>query len=180
MDVHAAEPVCLLDRMSHIATGPLRARAKATNRAAQALRARHPFDTRKLPFMRLQLISPAFVLLAACGSDASDPDKNILNATAQMDPAAAAAVQNAVQNGVDPQKALAIGGAAQVGAPDIPSADDRGQPVPPQVQAKPNIVQDPNRKDGTVPPDKIRGTTNQPGLLKGGRETNDQPSGGQR
>lgn len=130
--------------------------------------------------MRLALISPAFVLLAACGSDASDPDKNILNATGQMDPAAAAAVENAVANGVDPQNALAIGGAAQVGAPDAPSADDRGQPVPPQLQARPNLVQDPNRKDGTVPPDKARGTTSQPGLLKGGQERDPQPSGGQR
>jgi len=129
--------------------------------------------------MRLLLLSPALVLLAACGSDASDPDKNILNATSQMDPAAAAAVENATAAGVDPQNALAIGGAAQVGAPDAPSAADRGQPVPPQVQAKPNLVQDPNRKDGTVPPDKIRGTTNQPGLLKGGKESDPQPSGGQ-
>lgn len=130
--------------------------------------------------MRLLIIAPAFLALVACGSDRSDPDKNILNATAQMDPAAAAAVQNAVANGVDPQNALAAGGAAQVAAPDAPSAADRGQPVPPQVQAKPNIVQNPNRKDGTVPPDKIRGTTNQPGLLKGGQERDPQPSGGQR
>lgn len=128
--------------------------------------------------MRLLLVSPAFVLLAACGSGGGDADKNILNATAQMDPAAAAAVENAIANGVDPQNALAIGGAAQVGAPDAPSPADRGQPVPPQVQAKPNLVQDPNRKDGTVPPDKIRGTTSQPGLLKGGEERQPQPSGG--
>lgn len=130
--------------------------------------------------MRLVFLASTILLVAACGAESGDADKNILNATAQMDPAAAAAVENAVANGVDPQNALALGGAAQVGAPDAPSAADRGQPVPPQVQARPNIVQDPNRKDGTVPPDKIRGTTNRPGLLKGGRETNDQPSGGQR
>lgn len=130
--------------------------------------------------MRLLLVSPAFVFLAACGSEANNPDKNILNATGQMDPAAAAAVKNAVAQGADPQNALAAGGAAQVGAPDAPSAADRGQAVPPSVQAKPNLVQNSNRKDGTVPPDKIRGTTNQPGLLKGGQETNPQPSGGQR
>ena len=128
--------------------------------------------------MRLLLVSPAFVLLAACGSGASDPNKNIENATAQMDPAAAAAVQNAVDNGTDAQNALAIGGAAQVGAPDAPSSADRGQTAPPSVQARPNLVQSPNRKDGTVPPDKAQGTTSQPGLLQGGESKQPQPSGG--
>jgi hypothetical protein len=96
-----------------------------------------------------------------------------------MDPAAAAAVENAVANGVDPQNALGIGGQAAT-FENEPSAADRGQQTPPSLQARPNIVQNPNRKDGTVPPDKARGTTSQPGLLKGGREVNDQPSGGQR
>lgn len=129
--------------------------------------------------MRLLLVSPAFVLLAACGSGANDPDKNIMNATAQMDPAAAAAVENATARGVDPQNALAIGGEAAT-FENEPSAADRGQAAPPSLQARPNIVQSPNRKDGTVPPDKATGTTSQPGLLKGGREVNDQPSGGNR
>ena len=129
--------------------------------------------------MRLLLVSPAFVFLAACGSEANNPDKNIMNATAQMDPAAAAAVENAVGQGVDPQNALAIGGQAAT-FENEPSAADRGQTAPPSLQARPNIVQSPNRKDGTVPPDKATGTTSQPGLLKGGREVNDQPSGGNR
>jgi hypothetical protein len=129
--------------------------------------------------MRLLLVSPAFVLLAACGSGANNPDKNILNATEQMDPAAAAAVENAVAQGVDPQNALAIGGQAATFANE-PAAADLGQQAPTSVQARPNLVQNPNRKDGTVPPDKATGTTSQPGLLKGGREVNDQPSGGQR
>ena len=103
--------------------------------------------------MRLLLVSPAFVFLAACGSDANNPDKNILNATEQMDPAAAAAVENAVANGVDPQNALAIGGEAAT-FENEPSAADRSQTAPPPVQARPNTVQDPDRKDGTVPPDK--------------------------
>jgi len=129
--------------------------------------------------MRLLLVSPAFVFLAACGSGANDPNKNIMNATSQMDPAAAAAVENATAQGVDPQNALAIGGAAAT-FENEPSAADRGQTAPPSLQARPNIVQSPNRKDGTVPPDKATGSTKVPGLLKGGRETNDQPSGGQR
>ncbi|GAA4001815.1 hypothetical protein [Sphingomonas humi] len=79
--------------------------------------------------MRLLLVSPAFVLLAACGSGTNDPDKNIRNATSQMDPAAAAAVENAVDNGVDPQNALAIGGKAAT-FENEPSAADRGQPEP--------------------------------------------------
>ena len=104
--------------------------------------------------MRLLLVSPAFVFLAACGSEANNPNKNILNATEQMDPAAAAAVENAVANGVDPQNALAIGGEAAT-LENEPGAADRGQAVPPSVQARPNTVQDPNRKDGTVAPDEI-------------------------
>lgn len=103
--------------------------------------------------MRLLLVSPAFVLLAACGSGANDPDKNIMNATAQMDPAAAAAVENATAQGVDPQNALAIGGEAAT-FENEPSAADRGQVAPPSVQAQPNNVLSPNRKDGTTPPDK--------------------------
>lgn len=102
--------------------------------------------------MRLLLVSPAFVLFAACGSGAEDPKQNILNATTQMDPAAAAAVENATAQGVDPQNALAIGGEAATFANE-PSAADRGQQAPPAVQARPNTVQEPNRKDGTVPPD---------------------------
>lgn len=111
--------------------------------------------------MRLMLVSPAFVFLAACG-EAGESNTNIANATRQMDPAAAAAVDNAVANGVDPQNALAIGGAAQVAAPDAPSAADRGQPVPPSLQARPNLPGDPNRKDGTVAPDKVRADAGQP------------------
>jgi hypothetical protein len=129
--------------------------------------------------MRLLALLPALVLVSACSGGGDAADQNILNATSQMDPAAAAAVEAAVANGVDPQNALAIGGAAAT-FENEPSAADRGQAAPPQVQARPNIVQSPNRKDGTVPPDKMQGTTNQPGLLKGGREVNDQPSGGQR
>lgn len=129
--------------------------------------------------MRLLLVSPAFVLLAACGSGGEAGEKNVLNATSQMDPAAAAAVENAVAQGVDPQNALAIGGQAAT-FENKPSAADRGQAVPPSVQARPNLVQNPNRKDGTVPPDKGTGTTSQPGLLKGGEETQPQPSGGNR
>lgn len=116
--------------------------------------------------MRLLTVSPALLLLAACGGASTDDgaDKNILNATAQMDPAAAAAVENAVANGASPQEALAVGGQAQVGAPDAPSAADQGQPVPPPLQARPNLPQSPNRKDGTVPPDKMVSNGQQTGV----------------
>ncbi len=48
--------------------------------------------------MRLLLISPAFVLLAACGSG-GEAGKIMLKATGQMDGAAAAAGRNAVAAG---------------------------------------------------------------------------------
>ncbi len=112
--------------------------------------------------MRLLLVSPAFVFLAACGSGANDPDQNIMNATAQMDPAAAAADENATAQGIDAQNALAIGGEAATFANE-PSAADRGQTVPPPVQAQPNVVQSPNRPDGSTPPDKAGSGTGQPG-----------------
>jgi hypothetical protein len=112
--------------------------------------------------MRLLLVSPAFVFLAACGSGANEPNNDIMNATSQMDPAAAAAVENATAQGVDPQNALAIGGEAAT-FENEPSAADRGQPVPPSMQARPNLVESPNRKDGTVPPDKTGTSTGQPG-----------------
>jgi hypothetical protein len=115
--------------------------------------------------MRPYLAPLALLVLAGCGGGQGDSaDKNILNATAQMDPAAAAAVQNAVQNGANPQEALAAGGQAQVGAPDAPSAAERGQPIPPPVQARPNLPGSPNRKDGTVPPDKMISNGQQTGV----------------
>lgn len=104
--------------------------------------------------MRSALLATAALLLAACGGGGESADKNILNATSQMDPAAAAAVENAVANGVDPQNALAIGGQAATNTFE-PSAADRGQPVPPSLQARPNLPGSQNRKDGTVPPDKM-------------------------
>ena len=104
--------------------------------------------------MRLAATVPALLLLAACRAGEAEGEKNILNATAQMDPAAAAAVENAVANGASPQEALAIGGQAATPAAE-PSAADRGQAVPPPLQARPNLPGSPNRKDGTVPPDKM-------------------------
>jgi hypothetical protein len=129
--------------------------------------------------MRLALLAPAALLLAACGGGGENANKNILNATSQMDPAAAAAVENAVANGADPHNALLAGGQAATLANE-PSAADRGQAYRLQSRRGRTSSRNPNRKDGTVPPDKMQGTTNQPGLLKGGREVNDQPSGGQR
>lgn len=123
--------------------------------------------------MRLLLTSPAFVLLAACGSNPENADQNILNATTQMDPAAAAAVENAVANGIDPQNALAIGGQAATEAGD-PSRADSGQPVPPSMQARPNLPQSPNRKDGTVPPDKVPATGQRTGVAGSADLPNDR------
>jgi hypothetical protein len=92
------------------------------------------------------------LLLAACGGGgdqgpegANKADAEQLEeATSQMDPAAAAAVENAMDNGASPQEALSAGGNAQaatVGPAQQPADSSKG--------AKPHAPGDP------VPPPKV-------------------------
>ena len=90
-------------------------------------------------------ILPLIVLAAACGQ--SD-EEALQDAANQSDPAAAAVLNEAAEQGVDPQAALEAAGQAQIanGVEDRP---------PPSLQAKPNLPQDPNRPSGGEPPEKV-------------------------
>lgn len=90
---------------------------------------------------------PAFLFLAACGGGQDAPSNSVEDveeATSQMDPAAAAAVEEAIDNGASPQEALAAGGNAQAATVTQPQA-----PADSSVGAKPN------REGQQVPPAKI-------------------------
>jgi hypothetical protein len=89
----------------------------------------------------------AFALLAACGGKSNE--EALQDAANQSDPAAAAVLENAAENGMNPQDALAAAGQAQA-----QTATNDAQPDS-TVQARPNLPQSPNRKDGTQPPDKV-------------------------
>ena len=123
----------------------------------------------------------AVLVLAACNSGADtngpvgeDPAASLDNAANQADPAAAAVMRNeadAIRNGVasgnlsDPdgavQNAMEQAGQAQAATTANPSSAGEGATapgaVPPSgsVQARPNLPGSPNRKDGTVPPDRV-------------------------
>jgi hypothetical protein len=87
------------------------------------------------------------LLLAACGG-AQDPASNsvadVEEATSQMDPAAAEAVENALDNGASPQEALQAGGNAQAATVPVP-----------QQPANSSVGAAPNRGGQQVPPPKV-------------------------
>ena len=91
---------------------------------------------------------PVLLALAACGGGQSN-EEALLNAANQSDPAAAEVLANAAENGMNPQQALEQAGQAAA-ASNAASGPPSGS-----VQARPNLPQDPNRPDGTRPPDKI-------------------------
>ena len=64
--------------------------------------------------MRLVIVLAAAGLTAACGNSNADQLQEAAN---QSDPAAAAVLENAAENGMDPQNALAVAGEAQVAEP---------------------------------------------------------------
>ena len=96
------------------------------------------------------LALPLIVLTAACGQSDEDVLQNAAN---QSDPAAAAVLNDAAEQGVEPQAALEAAGQAQIanGVEDTPPAS---------LQAKPNLPQDPNRPSGGEAPEKVS-TANQ-------------------
>jgi hypothetical protein len=92
----------------------------------------------------------AFAALAACGGQSNE--EALHDAANQSDPAAAAVLENAAENGMNPQDALEAAGQAQVanGANEV--QPDSG------VQARPNLPQSPNRPNGSQPPQKADST----------------------
>jgi hypothetical protein len=101
---------------------------------------------------------PALVLiLAACGQS---EEASLENAAAQSDPAAAAVLNAAAENGMDPQQALEQAGQAAAAN----GAAGAGGPPSGSVQARPNLPGSPNRKDGTQPPDKMVVGQNKTGI----------------
>ena len=95
--------------------------------------------------MRIPLLASALVALAACGADRGGNDLG--EAADQSSPAAAAVLDNAAENGMEPQAALEAASAARE------QANTTGDGV--SLQARPNLPQSPNRKDRTTPPDKV-------------------------
>ena len=93
-------------------------------------------------------VAPVLLALAACGGEQSS-ENALQNAANQSDPAAAAVLENAAQNGMNPQQALEQAGQAAA------SANTAGDPPSGTVQARPNLPQDPNRPDGSRPPEKV-------------------------
>ena len=89
---------------------------------------------------------PVLLLAAACGQSNQDQLQDAAN---QSDPAAAAVLNGAAENGMDPQAALEAAGNAQLTS----NADAQQQNQP--MQAKPNLPQDPNRPEGGQPPEKV-------------------------
>ena len=92
--------------------------------------------------MRALLTVPALMLIAACGGQ-SNSDQ-LEDAAEQSDPAAAAVLENAAENGMDPQQALELAGNAQV---------DQAANV--SAQARPNLPGNPNPQQAGQPPEKI-------------------------
>jgi len=96
--------------------------------------------------MRATFALPWFVLLAGCGGQSNE--EALENAAEQSDPAAAEVLNGAAENGMNAQDALEQAGQAA-------SENRASGPASGTVQARPNLPESPNRKDGTEPPDKI-------------------------
>jgi hypothetical protein len=94
--------------------------------------------------MRNIIVIPLLILAAACGQS---QESQLEAAANQSDPAAAAVLENAAENGMNPQEALEAAGNAQVSG----NAAQQTQ----SVQARPNLPQSPNRPEGGSPPDKV-------------------------
>lgn len=123
--------------------------------------------------MRLALLTAAALVASACGNNSQNPaGKELEDAAAQSDPAAAAVLNQAAEMGLNEQRALELAGEAQVA--NAQAVENGTGPV----QAVPNTVQTPNRPDGSSPPVKGTGSTSGPGLQQGGEPRQPQPSGG--
>lgn len=98
--------------------------------------------------MRVLAIAATLLAVSACSGGSKQGGNDLQAAADQSDPAAAAVLENAADNGADPQAALAQAGNAA--ALEGNAASDGIT-----TQARPNLPSSPNRKDGTQPPDKV-------------------------
>jgi Tfp pilus assembly protein PilP len=99
--------------------------------------------------MRLSLAIASLLLVTACGQSNQEQLQEAAN---QSDPAAAAVLNGAAENGMDPQQALEQAGQAAAG-----NAAANGQDGVVE-QARPNSAQNPNPAQPGQPPEKV--TTN--------------------
>ena len=97
--------------------------------------------------LRFAPLAPLLLLAARSGNSEQD---NLRDAANQSDPAAAAVLENAAENGMNAQAALQEAGEAQ--AAGNATADTTPGRVP---QARPNLPQSPNRPSGGQPPEKV-------------------------
>ena len=109
-------------------------------------------------------------MLAACGGQSQE--QALQDAANQSDPAAAAVLNNAAAAGADPQQALAAAGQAAAG--NAAAAAQGAGPPSGTVQARPNLPGSPNRKDGSVAPDRMVVGENKTGV-SGGTQTGIRP-----
>ena len=93
----------------------------------------------------------ALLAVAACGRS---NEEQLQEAANQSDPAAAAVLNGAAENGMDPQQALEQAGEAAASSNAVTGAP------PSSVQARPNTVQDPNRPAAGQPPEKVATNSN--------------------
>ena len=98
--------------------------------------------------MRLLPLLAAAVMVPACGQ--SD-EQQLENAANQSDPAAAAVLDNAAENGTDPQQALQDAGNAAA------TANAAMNPRP--MEARPNSADQPNPPQPGQPPEKVPANT---------------------
>ena len=96
-----------------------------------------------MSLIRLTFV-PMLLLAAGCGQS---NEQQLDDAANQSDPTAAAVLNHAAENGMDPQEALEAAGQAQ-------TANAADAPQNRSVQAKPNLPSDPNRPEGGQPPEK--------------------------
>lgn len=88
--------------------------------------------------------SALLILLAGCGQS---NEERLQDAANQSDPAAAAVLENAAENGTDPQQALQEAGNA---AATSNTPTDSGA-----MQARPNSAEQPNPPQAGQPPEKV-------------------------
>lgn len=87
---------------------------------------------------------PLLLLMTSCGGQSDE--ERLREAAEQSDPAAAQVLNEAAEQGMDPQEALERAGQAQV---------QRNLDTGSTVQARPNLPQDPNRPEGGQPPETV-------------------------